>query len=122
PDGTPQNLTAAMIPLAMYKELAFQRVSVIVFQAGKPVFLLEDPTGKVWINKAYQTGVDPTLTYEGMSHLDQHLKHLPSGWKFRTVVLTKDLGIKANGVQPIMWDELGDAYDLLIKEYVNYMP
>lgn len=123
PDGKPRNLTAAEIPLAMYKKLAFKRVSTIVFKAGQPVFLLEDSnTGATWINKAYQTGVDPTLTYEGMSQLDKHLKHLPEGWKFRTVVLKQDLVIKADGVQPIMWDELGDAFDLLVPQYVNFMP
>jgi hypothetical protein len=76
----------------------------------------------VWINKNYQTGVDPTLTIEGMATLDQRLKHFPEGWKFRTVILEKDLVLNANGEQRIMWDELGGAYDALEEGTYNYMP
>jgi hypothetical protein len=119
PNGKPQSLTAAAIPRIMYKTESFFRVSKLVFKQGKPVFLLIAPNGNVWINKAYQTGVDSTLTYVGMSTLDKHLKHLPQGWKFKTLILPNDLVIKANGVQPIMWDELGDAYDLLVQGTYN---
>lgn len=122
PDGKPESLSAADIPKFMYKPKVFNRVSTLIFQKGKPVFLLDDPNGTTWINKAYQTGVDSTLTYEGMATLDKHLKHLPKGWKFRTVVIDKDLVIKANGEQPIMWDELGNAYDALVPGSVNFMP
>jgi hypothetical protein len=74
-------------------------------------------------NKCYQIGVDPTLTYAGMSTLDKRLKHLPPGWKLRTVILTKaDLVLKANGAQRIMLDELGGAYDAMEPGTYNYMP
>ena len=86
------------------------------------MFLLEDPNGTTWINKAYQTGVDPTLTYEGMANLNRHLKQLPKGWKFRTVVIDQDLIIKAGGVQRIMWDELGNAFDALEAGAANFIP
>jgi hypothetical protein len=122
PGGKPMDLSAAGIQKFMYKPLQFNRVSTLIFQKGKPVFLLDDPNGTTWINKAYQTGVDPTLTYEGMATLDKHLKHLPKGWKFRSVVIDRDLVIKANGVQRIMWDELGNAYDALEPGAVNFRP
>ena len=122
PGGKPMDLSAAGIQKFMYKPLQFNRVSTIIFRKGKPVFLLEDPNGTTWINKAYQTGVDATLTYEGMANLDKHLKQLPKGWKFRTVVIDQDLVIKADGVQRIMWDELGNAFDALEAGAVNFIP
>jgi hypothetical protein len=54
-------------------------------------------TGTTWVNKNFQTGVDPTLTYAGMSTLGTHLKHMPAGWKFRSEILTQDIVFKANG-------------------------
>lgn len=122
PGGEPFDLSAAGIPKFMYKPMQFNRVSTIIFQKGKPVFLLEDPNGTTWINKAYQTGVDPTLTYEGMATLDKRLKQLPKGWKFRSVVIDYDLVIKADGAQRIMWDELGNAYDALEPGMTNFKP
>lgn len=122
PGGKPVDLSAAGIPKFMYKVMQFNRVSTIIFAKGKPVFLLDDANGTTWVNKNYQTGVDPTLTYEGMATLDQRLKHLPAGWKFRTVVIDRDLVIKADGVQRIMWDELGNAYDALEPGAVSFIP
>ena len=122
PGGKPMDLSAAGIQKFMYRPLQFNSVSTIIFRKGKPVFLLEDPNGTTWINKAYQTGVDPTLTYEGMASLDKHLKQLPKGWKFRTVVIDQDLVIKADGAQRIMWDELGNAFDALETGAVNFIP
>jgi hypothetical protein len=122
PGGKPVDLSATGIPKFMYKVMQFNRVSTIVFEKGKPVFLLDDAKGTTWVNKNYQTGVDPTLTYEGMSTLDKRLKQLPAGWKFRTVVIDQDLVIKANGTQKILWDELGNAYDALETGAANFIP
>jgi hypothetical protein len=122
PNGEPQDLSAAGIPKIMYKETAFYRTSTLIFEKDKPVFLLEDTNGTIWVNKNYQTGVDPTLTIEGMATLDKRLKNLPEGWKFRTEILTEDLVIKADGKQRIMWDELGGAWDALEPGMANYIP
>jgi hypothetical protein len=122
PDGSPQDLSIDGIPKIMYQVAMFMRTSTLVYNAGKPVFLIEDTDGNVWINKNYQTGVDPTLTIEGMATLDKRLKHFPESWKFRTVILEKDLVLNANGAQRIMWDELGGAYDALEEGTYNYMP
>jgi hypothetical protein len=121
-DGSPQDLSVDGIPNIMYKVAMFMRTSTLVYDAGKPIFLIEDNDGTVWINKNYQTGVDPTLTIEGMATLDMRLKHFPEGWKYRTVILEKELVLNANGEQRIMWDELGGAYDALEEGTYNYMP
>lgn len=122
PDGKPQSLSAATIPKFMYQVKQFNRVSTLIFYKDEPVFLLDDPDGTTWIMKAYSTNVDPTLTYEALPELDDRLKSLPEGWKFRTMILDRDLILKANGAQRIMWDELGNAWDALEPEFVNFMP
>lgn len=121
-DGSPMDLSPATIPNFMYKPLEFKRSSIIVFKSGKPVFLLTDPNGISWVIKTFQTGVDPTLTYEGLATIDKRYKHLPQGWKFRTVVLDKDLVITAKGSQRIMWDEFGGSWDALDPDTVNFVP
>jgi hypothetical protein len=122
PDGSPQDLSPVAVPRFMYKPLEFKRSSVLVFKKDKPVFLLTDPLGVTWVNKTFQTGVDPTLTYEGMATIDKRYKHLPEGWKFRTVVLDQDLVITAKGSQRIMWDEFGGSWDALDAGTVNFVP
>jgi hypothetical protein len=122
PDGSPQSLSAADIPKFMYKTNQFNRVSTLVFKKDRPVFLLDDPAGTTWVIKAYSTNVDKTLTYDALTTLDTRLKHLPEGWKFRSVVIDQDLIIKADGAQRIMWDELGNAYDALEPGSVNFKP
>jgi len=62
------------------------------------------------------------LTIESMSTLDKRLKHLPAGWKYRTVVLKEDFFLKANGEQRILWDEFGGAFDALEPGTYNFMP
>jgi hypothetical protein len=52
----------------------------------------------------------------------RRLKHLPKGWKFHTMVIDRDLILKADGAQPIMWDELGNSWDALVPGTVNFMP
>ncbi|SDU15728.1 hypothetical protein SAMN05216296_2112 [Pseudomonas pohangensis] len=121
-DGSPQDLSPAAIPKYMYKPLEFKRSSVLVFKKDRPVFLLTDPQGISWVIKTYQTGVDPTLNFEALSTIDKRYKHLPEGWKFRTLTLDKDLVLTAKGSQRIMWDEFGGSWDALDPGTVNYVP
>jgi hypothetical protein len=60
--------------------------SVMTFEKGKPVFILDDPNGMPWVMQAYSDIVDPELTYDDLAKLGDKLK-LASGWKFRTKVL-----------------------------------
>ena len=120
PDGEPLKLDPRKL---QYKPLYFERNSVITFEKGKPVFLLEDNAGTTWVYKNYTTAMDPSLTYEDLPNLDKRLKDLPAGFKFRTKTLDKDLVIKAvDGKARIMWDELGGSWDALDPGVANYVP
>jgi hypothetical protein len=70
----------------------------MTFENGKPVFILDDPSGTPWVMQAYSDIVNPTLTYNDIGKLNDKLK-LVSGWRFRTKVLDQDLTIQA-GVNP----------------------
>ena len=120
PTGEPQKLDPAKV---RYTSKFFKRDSVITFEKGKPVFLLEDSEGITWVYKNYTTILDPALTYADLPKLDLRLKNLPAGWKFRTRTLDQDLIIKAvDGKARIMWDELGGSWDALDPGVANHTP
>ena len=84
-----------------------------IYKAGKPVYLLRDPSGITWVNQEYTKEVDPSLTIDNLDQLGGKLK-LPAGWKFETKVLTKDLSLdtRRSGLwASIMRDELGNTYE-----------
>ena len=122
PSGEPQDLSAEGIPAMMYQPITFYRTSTLIWEKGQPVFIIDDANGTTWVNKNFQNGVDPTLTYKGMSTLGTRLKSLPPGWKFWTVILKEDLVFKADGAWPIMWDELGGAYDQAVPGKAELYP
>ncbi|MCJ7444930.1 MAG: hypothetical protein MUO26_10440 [Methanotrichaceae archaeon] len=85
------------------------------YDAGKPVFILDAPNGMTFVMQSYSIIVDKNQTYEDLPNLGSKL-NLPDGWKFRTVVLDKDLtvnGITVDG-QDNQWrvtqDDLINTY------------
>jgi hypothetical protein len=80
-----------------------------VFDAGKPVYQLIDPDGSVYFMQSFSVQKqkqDPST----LSKLDGQLK-LPNGWKFRTLVLSKDFEVKAiNGIAYVVQDDLDNTY------------
>jgi hypothetical protein len=64
-----------------------------IYKAGKPVYLLREPGGIVWVMQEYTQSVDPSLTIDTLDQLSGKLKNLPDGWTFETKVLTKDLSL-----------------------------
>jgi hypothetical protein len=48
-----------------------------VFKAGKPVHLLREPNGTVWVMQEYTKAVDPSLTPDNLHQLGSKLKNLP---------------------------------------------
>jgi hypothetical protein len=97
-----------------YHPTTVARKSQMGFNAGQPVFILEDPEGRPWVMQAYGLIDDPSLTYEILMTLDQKLKNMPVGWKYRVQVIDQDLVIHADstGTAYIVQDELGNTYDL----------
>jgi hypothetical protein len=105
-----------------YKPTQVHRKSVMTFEKGKPVFILDDPNGMPWVMQAYSDIVDPELTYDDLAKLGDKLKPA-SGWKFRTKVLDQDLTIRAvNGVARIVQDDLENTYDACFDTACTYKP
>ena len=85
-----------------------------IYKAGKPVYLLRDPSGITWVNQEYTKEIDPSLTIDNLDQVGGKLKKLPAGWKFETKVLTKDLSLdtRRTGLwASIIRDELGNTYE-----------
>ena len=90
-----------------------RRNTVWTFKAGKPVFLLREPGGPVWVLQEYTKAVDPSLTPDNLNEVGGKLKNLPKGWKFETKVLTEDLVLdtgRAGGWAAIIRDDLHCTY------------
>jgi hypothetical protein len=108
--------------LAPYKPLKSHRTSTFLFKKGKPVFVLDDKEGTPWVMQAFSKIKDPALTYESLETLGAKIK-LPEGWKYRVVVLDKDLIISApQGYNWIVQDELENTYDACKDGACNYKP
>ena len=74
-----------------YLPSLIRRDTIWTFKAGKPVHLLREPGGPVWVLQEYTKAVDPSLTPDNLNQVGGKLKNLPKGWTFETKVLTKDL-------------------------------
>jgi hypothetical protein len=94
-----------------YNDRTVQRDTVWVFQQGKTVFELVDPKGRVFDMQSYS--VQKTAQTEAsLAELGKRLT-LPSGWTFRTRVLTADLRVTAVGGQAtVVQDDLENTYQL----------
>jgi hypothetical protein len=91
--------------------MTVDRESTWFFDKGKPVFILDDPNGTVWVMKSYTDVMDEDLTYEDLDTLDTRLE-LPEGWSYRVEVLDEDLTMApVNGTARITQDELQNTYD-----------
>jgi hypothetical protein len=97
-----------------------------IYKAGKPVYLLREPGGIVWVMQEYTKAVDPTLTIDNLATVGGKLKNLPAGWTFETKVLSKDLSLdtRRTGLwASIIRDELGNTYEGAgFDDLANYVP
>ncbi len=96
-----------------YMPSLIQRTSNWTWHAGKPLHLLRDPGGAVWVLQEYTKAVDPSLTADNLDTLAGKLKTLPPGWKFETKVITENLSLdtgRAGGWAAIIRDDLGCTY------------
>ena len=77
-----------------YVPSLIRRNTVWTFKAGKPVYLLREPGGPVWVLQEYTKAVDPSLTPDNLNELGGKLKNLPKGWTFETKVLDQGSGAR----------------------------
>lgn len=105
-----------------YKPVQVERRTKFGFNKGKPVFILDAPTGETFVMKSLSLEENKTQTYESLTTLGSRLK-LPAGWKFRVAVLDKDLVLTPdNGVAWIVQDDLLNTYDRAGGAYSNFKP
>jgi len=105
-----------------YKSVQSHRKSMMTFEKGKPVFVLDDPDGTSWVMQAYSGIVDSSITYDALKDIGSKLK-LPDGWKYRVAVLDKDLTISTpQGYNWITQDNLQNTYDACKEGACNFKP
>lgn len=94
---------------APYVKRTIQRNTTFRFDAGKPVFELVDPDGKIYDMQSYSTQKTPQ-TEADLAGLGAKLK-LPAGWNFRSRTLSSDLLVSAvGGLATVVQDDFGNTY------------
>lgn len=118
----PKGVDLKVAHMTPYEALKSFRKSSFTFEAGKPLFILEDAEGTPWVMQAYGKIVDPDLTYAGLSDLADKLEP-PTGWKFRVATPDRDLLISTpQGYNWIVQDELQNTYDACKEGACNFQP
>jgi len=92
-----------------YQERTINRETRYVFDAGKPVFVLEAPNGDRYAMQAYAQIIDKTLSYADLPKLGERLK-LPTGWHYTVMMPDKPLVLGAEGKATVIQDDLDDTY------------
>jgi len=95
-----------------YVERTIRRTTDWVFLAGKPVYELISPKGRVYVMQSNSHIVDPTLVYADLIELGSRLKP-PRGWHYRSRILDADLVAQSTGMAHVIQDELQNTYQRL---------
>lgn len=94
-----------------YTTRTIQRETVVRFDAGKSVYELIDPSGKIYNMQSYSIQQSPQ-TLADLSTLGDRLA-LPAGWTYRTRVLKANLTITAvDNKATVIQDEFLNTYQL----------
>lgn len=87
------------------------RTTTWVYEAGKPVFELVDPEGRVYDMQSCNVA-EIDQTEATLAALGDALT-LPEGWQYRTRVLDADLQVTAvDGLATVVQDDVGNTYQL----------
>ena len=105
--------TAADLVQTPYTDRTIARQNTWRWKRGRTVFELVAPGGDVYVMQSYAQIKDPTLTLAKLGSLGRRLK-LPSGWRYRTRRLTRDLVMVTRGRATVLQDELQDTYQLAV--------
>ena len=105
-----------------YEVMHAKRDTSMGIKKGSRAYLLDDPEGNTWCMKSMSNVKFPDQKFEDLKGLGSRLT-LPEGWKFRTVVLEKDLVFTTdNGKTMITQDDFDNTYDRVGGPYSNYQP
>lgn len=87
------------------------RTTTWVYEAGKPVFELVDPEGRVYDMQSCNVA-EIDQTEATLAALGDELTP-PGGWQYRTRVLDADLQVTAvDGLATVVQDDVGNTYQL----------
>jgi len=105
-----------------YAVMHAKRDTSMSIDKGSRAYILDDPQGNSWVMKSASLIKDPNQKFEDLKNLASRLK-LPSGWKFRSPILEKDLVFMTdNGNTMITQDDIGNTYDRTGGAYSNFKP
>jgi hypothetical protein len=109
-------------PVKAYRFVTVPRTSIEGFKKGSKVYLLDDPKGRTWVMRSYTAKQLKDVSIDNLDTLGDRIG-LPAGWKFRTVVLAKDLILEPkSGVGGVTEDDKENVYDLTGPGQSNYKP
>ena len=100
-----------------YRAMVIPQTAIEAFKKGSKVYLLDDSSDRTWVMRYY--------TDKALDKLDRlgELIVFPSGWKFRTVLLSKDLILEPKtGVGAVTTDDMEDEYALTGPGHSNFRP
>lgn len=93
-----------------YSDVTVKRETEWLFAAGRPVYELVTPDGKIYVMQAYSHIVDDNLTMDSLPALGDRL-NIPEGWHYRERILDQDLTLLAVGGEAhVLQDELQNTY------------
>lgn len=94
-----------------YRPGVIHRNTKYEYAAGKPVYLMRDTNGHVYVMQTYAQFVNKDINEDMLPKLGDMLS-LPLGWRFEAKVLDKDLTVvPAGNVAHVITDDFQDVYD-----------
>mgnify|MGYP007051654280 CR=1 FL=1 len=104
-------LNIATLTPENYTEMKIDRTTTWVYNKGRKLHYLVSPTGRKYALQAYTTNVDRSLRAKNLHKLAGNPgMGMPTGWKFKTIRLKKQLRLPAPGVATILRDGLEGTY------------
>lgn len=86
------------------------RTTVFIWNKGRRIYELRGPDGSVWVMQAWSQQIDPKLGLKDLPGLGKRL-HLPAGWSYRSVRLTKSLRVvTVKTAAEVMQDDFDNTY------------
>jgi hypothetical protein len=101
-----------------YRQHSIDLNNTFTYEAGKPVYELIDPKGRVYVMQSYSLD-KARQTERSLIHLDSTLK-LPKGWQFKSGVLNKNMALKTvNNKAVVLHDDLMNRYQLSPRDFLK---
>ena len=103
--------SAADLAQTPYTDRTIARSNTWRWKKGRRVFELVAPGGDTYLMQSYARIKDPSLAIAKLPALGRRLT-TPTGWRYRTRRLRRDLALIADGSATVIQDELQNTYQL----------